>query len=117
MEKEGRRLHRASRMMIAALNEALAQDRQFKPDLAVIGTTSGGMSFGEDYYRALHGHGGLRHAPAGSRIIRRKNLSPMRWKRLELPRLVRSLPTPARPAQTRSDMRFNAFDRGAINAS
>jgi 3-oxoacyl-[acyl-carrier-protein] synthase II len=62
--KGGRRLHRASRMMIAALNEALVQDRQFKPDLAVIGTTSGGMSFGEDYYRALHRHGGLRHAPA-----------------------------------------------------
>ena len=57
------RLHRASRMMISALDEALAQDRQFKPELAVIGTTSGGMSFGEDYYRALDRHRSLRRAP------------------------------------------------------
>ncbi len=61
--KRTQRLHRASRMMICALAETLAQDRQFKPDLAVIGTTSGGMSFGEDYYRALHSNGTLRQAP------------------------------------------------------
>lgn len=58
------RLHRASHMMIAALEEALALDRQFKPELTVVGTTSGGMSFGEEYYRSLHRHGSLRHAPA-----------------------------------------------------
>ncbi|MEP6602375.1 MAG: beta-ketoacyl-[acyl-carrier-protein] synthase family protein [Spartobacteria bacterium] len=58
------RIHRASRMMIGALDQALAQDRQFKPEVAVIGTTSGGMSFGEDYYRALHRHGDLRPSPA-----------------------------------------------------
>lgn len=57
------RLHRASRMMIAALSEAHEQDRQFTPDLAVIGTTSGGMSFGENYYRALHKQTTLRWAP------------------------------------------------------
>src|ERR1041385_898623 len=57
------RLHRASHMMIAALEEALAQDRQFKPELTVIGTTSGGMSYGESYYRALERGGNLRHAP------------------------------------------------------
>jgi 3-oxoacyl-[acyl-carrier-protein] synthase II len=62
--RRGGRLHRASRMMISALREALAQDRLFKPELTVIGTTSGGMSFGEDYYRSLHRHGALRHAPA-----------------------------------------------------
>ena len=62
--KRDQRLHRASRMMISALNETLAQDRQFSPQLAVIGTTSGGMSFGEDYYRALHRHGSLRQSPA-----------------------------------------------------
>src|SRR5262249_27146848 len=33
------------------------------PELTVIGTTSGGMSFGEDYYRALHRHRTLRRAP------------------------------------------------------
>src|SRR6266700_6322173 len=50
-------------MMIAALQEALAQDRQFVPELTVVGTTSGGMSYGEDYYRALHRHDDLRRAP------------------------------------------------------
>lgn len=47
-------LHRAAHMMIHALGELLGQAPEFKPELAVIGTTSGGMSFGEDYYRSLH---------------------------------------------------------------
>src|SRR4051812_4512149 len=42
-----KRLHRSTKMMIMALQEALGQDKEFRPDLAVIGTTSGGMSFGE----------------------------------------------------------------------
>jgi len=50
-------------MMIQALGEALEQEPQFKPELTVIGTTSGGMSYGEDYYRSLDRHGSLRHAP------------------------------------------------------
>jgi 3-oxoacyl-[acyl-carrier-protein] synthase II len=50
-------------MMIQALGEALEQDSEFRPDLTVIGTTSGGMSFGEQYYRALAGHRPLRKAP------------------------------------------------------
>jgi 3-oxoacyl-[acyl-carrier-protein] synthase II len=55
--RKAHRLHRASRMLICALQEALAQDSQFKPDLTVVGTTSGGMSFGENYYRSLQpGH-------------------------------------------------------------
>jgi 3-oxoacyl-[acyl-carrier-protein] synthase II len=58
------RLHRASYMMIQALEEALAHEPQFKPELTVIGTTSGGMSYGEDYYRSLHRHGSLRRSPA-----------------------------------------------------
>jgi 3-oxoacyl-[acyl-carrier-protein] synthase II len=57
------RLHRASHMMIAALEEALGHNREFKPDLTVIGTTSGGMSYGENYYRSLHRHGTARHSP------------------------------------------------------
>src|ERR1041385_2439214 len=61
--RRGQRLHRASHMMIAALEEALAQDRQFKPELTVVGTTSGGMSYGEDYYRALHRQDDLRRSP------------------------------------------------------
>src|SRR5437667_6601132 len=59
-----RRLHRASFMMIYALKEALAQEPRFKPELTVIGTTRGGMSYGEDYYRSLYRHGSLRDSPA-----------------------------------------------------
>ena len=50
-------------MMIQALNELLTQQPKFKPELTVIGTTSGGMSYGEDYYRSVHQDGKLRHAP------------------------------------------------------
>jgi len=57
------RLHRASHMMIRALTEAMTQRSDFKPELTVIGTTSGGMSYGEDYYRSVRRHGNLRHAP------------------------------------------------------
>ena len=58
-----RRLHRASHMMIQALREVVTQEPQFKPELTVIGTTSGGMSYGEHYYRSLSQAGDLRHAP------------------------------------------------------
>jgi 3-oxoacyl-[acyl-carrier-protein] synthase II len=57
------RLHRASHMMIAALEEALEHNGEFKPELTVIGTTSGGMSYGENYYRSLHRHDTARHSP------------------------------------------------------
>jgi 3-oxoacyl-[acyl-carrier-protein] synthase II len=57
------RLHRASHMMIQALQELLAQQPQFEPELTVVGTTSGGMSYGERYYRSLHAREDLRHAP------------------------------------------------------
>ncbi|PYJ08087.1 MAG: beta-ketoacyl-[acyl-carrier-protein] synthase family protein [Verrucomicrobia bacterium] len=49
------RLHRVARMMILALGEALAQAPGFHPELTVVGTTSGGMTFGEEYYRRLKG--------------------------------------------------------------
>ncbi len=49
------RLHRVSRMLILALAEALKQSRGFQPELSVLGTTSGGMTFGEEYYRNLKG--------------------------------------------------------------
>ena len=45
-------LHPSSHMMIHATREALDADPGFRPELMVIGTTSGGMSFGEKYYRA-----------------------------------------------------------------
>jgi 3-oxoacyl-[acyl-carrier-protein] synthase II len=58
-----KRLHRASHMMIHALREAMMQVPQFEPELTVIGTTSGGMSYGEQYFRSLCRSGNLRHAP------------------------------------------------------
>ena len=49
---EDRRLHPAGRMMIAAALELHAGDPGFQPDFMVIGTTSGGMSFGEQFFRS-----------------------------------------------------------------
>src|SRR3954471_24434670 len=58
------RLHRVARMMILALKEALVQAGDFNPELTVVGTTSGGMTFGEQYYRGLKTHGrSSRNAP------------------------------------------------------
>ncbi len=47
-----KKLHPASLMMIAAAREAQTQDTGFVPELCVIGTTSGGMSYGEQFFRA-----------------------------------------------------------------
>ncbi len=64
-DRKAQRLHRVSRMMILALQELLAQAPGFRPELAVLGTTSGGMSFGEQYYRTLQGAAGrARRVPA-----------------------------------------------------
>lgn len=58
------RLHRVARMMILAMKEALDQAGDFQPELTVVGTTSGGMTFGEQYYRGLTANGGsTAHAP------------------------------------------------------
>jgi len=48
----GPHLHPASLMMLAAAAEVQRGDPKFEPELLVIGTTSGGMSFGEAFYRA-----------------------------------------------------------------
>src|SRR5919204_1213409 len=58
-----RRLHRVSHMMIQALQELMTQQPEFEPELTVVGTTSGGMSYGERYYRSLNTSADLRHAP------------------------------------------------------
>ena len=57
------RLHRTSHMMMQALEEVVTQQPGFEPELTVIGTTSGGMSHGERYYRSLQRAGDLRRAP------------------------------------------------------
>lgn len=51
--RSARRLHRASLMMIAALRETLSSARGFQPEQVIVGTTSGGMTFGEAFYRSL----------------------------------------------------------------
>jgi 3-oxoacyl-[acyl-carrier-protein] synthase II len=51
--RRDRRLHRASHMVIAALAELLEAAPEFPPEIAIVGTTSGGMSFGEKFYRSL----------------------------------------------------------------
>lgn len=43
---------RAARMNLLAVAEALHSAPGYSPDLVVIGTTSGGMTLGEDFYRA-----------------------------------------------------------------
>jgi len=48
-----RRLHRASYMVMTALAELLEHAPDFEPEIAIVGTTSGGMSFGENFYRTL----------------------------------------------------------------
>jgi 3-oxoacyl-[acyl-carrier-protein] synthase II len=50
-----RKLHPASAMMMAATLELVASDPGFTPELMVIGTTSGGMSYGEAFLRAQYG--------------------------------------------------------------
>ena len=58
--RRDRRLHRASHMVITALAQVLQDAPEFPPEIAIVGTTSGGMSFGEDFYRALgNGNGCL----------------------------------------------------------
>lgn len=64
-QRHPERLHRVARMMILALKEALDQAGDFQPELTVVGTTSGGMTFGEQYYRDLKtGRRPSRQAPS-----------------------------------------------------
>ena len=47
------RLHRGARMASLALREACESAKGAKPELMVVGTTGGGMSYGEFFYRHL----------------------------------------------------------------
>ena len=71
--RHSRRLHRASHMMIAATREALAQVPGFAPQLAVIGTTSGGMTHGEAFFKTC-----LRHTSTKQNATRLANYSPQK---------------------------------------
>jgi 3-oxoacyl-[acyl-carrier-protein] synthase II len=48
-----RRWTRVAQMILTALDEALASRPEFVPDCVVMGTTSGEMLLGEEFYRAL----------------------------------------------------------------
>ena len=61
--KHAERLHRAAKMVIYALEETLTATPDFRPELTVVGTTSGGMTFGEQYYRSLQGFQSERQSP------------------------------------------------------
>ncbi len=58
-------LHPASDFMISAARQLAAADPAFVPELAVIGTTSGGMSFGEAFHR--------------TQVERRRSAEAARW--------------------------------------
>jgi 3-oxoacyl-[acyl-carrier-protein] synthase II len=47
------RLHRGARMAALALQEACRSAKGAEPELMVVGTTGGGMSYGELFYRSL----------------------------------------------------------------
>ncbi len=51
--EDPRRLHPAGRMMITAALELQRADPGFFPEAAIIGTTSGGMTYGEAFFRSL----------------------------------------------------------------
>ncbi len=51
--RTARRLHRGARMAALALREACASANGSSPELMVVGTTCGGMSYGEVFYRGL----------------------------------------------------------------
>lgn len=51
-----RNWHRVSRMLLLAMAEALGNRRDLDPGFALFATTSGGMSFGENFYAALRNH-------------------------------------------------------------
>lgn len=57
-----RRWTRAAQMVLVAMAEALEGCPGFVPDVVVIGTTSGGMALGEEFFRALASQRGVAHA-------------------------------------------------------
>ena len=54
--RKRRRIHPAAHMLTAAMAEAVESMGNVRPDLCIVGTTSGGMSYGEKFYRALRDH-------------------------------------------------------------
>jgi len=68
-----RRWTRAAQMLLVAMDEALRVNPGFAPDAVVIGTTSGGMTLGEEFYRAI-----AKNAPAARETRRMHGYMPHR---------------------------------------
>lgn len=62
IDARSRKWERASQMVLVAMDETLRGAPGFSPDVVVVGTTSGGMAFGEKFYRAIAGHESMRHS-------------------------------------------------------
>ena len=88
--------------MICALKEALShRSDNFFRKLTVIGTTSGGMSFGEEYYRSLKPTSRFAACTDSGRKLSSAKADPRCTLRVaKLSRPVRLLPTRAPPAPT-----------------
>ncbi len=55
--RRARHWNRASQMMLLATAEALGGRADFVPDAVIVATTSGGMTFGEEFYRMFENGG------------------------------------------------------------
>jgi len=62
INRAARHWNRASQMMLLATAEALGGRADFVPDAVIVATTSGGMTFGEDFYRMFESGGSRRRA-------------------------------------------------------
>ena len=62
IHRPSRRWSRAAQANLVVLSEALGNHTDFQPDLVIVGTTSGGMDFGEAFYRRTVQGGNLESA-------------------------------------------------------
>lgn len=66
--KKRRRLHPSALMLIGAMAEAVTGLGDTRPELFVVGTTSGGMTYGEYFFRSLQGQLIKKHARLASAV-------------------------------------------------
>lgn len=62
IHRPARRWSRAAQANLVVLSEALRNHNGFQPDVVIVGTTSGGMDFGEAFYRRAVQGGNLESA-------------------------------------------------------
>lgn len=66
--KKRRRLHPSALMLIGAMSEAITGLGDTPPELFIVGTTSGGMTYGEYFFRVLQAGDSKRHARLASSV-------------------------------------------------